>query len=100
MCRLERGFSEASRFHFARKGHVVSVAVLPEHRRRGVASELVEEATQSFIEKNAEECFLEVRMSNRPAIELYKKLGFQETRQIPFYYQNGESAIVMSKALR
>ena len=100
MCRLERGFSETSRFHFARKGHVVSVAVLPEHRRRGIASELVNKATHSFAEKNAEECFLEVRMSNRPAIELYKKLGFQETRQIPFYYQNGESALVMSKTLR
>jgi len=99
MCRLERGFSEISRFRLAKKGHVVSVAIVPEHRRKGIATELAKEAMKGLIEKEAEECFLEVRISNRPALELYKRLGFQETRSIPFYYQNGEGAIVMSKVL-
>jgi len=99
MCRLERGFSEISRFRFAKKGHIVSVAVLPEHRRKGIATELVRKATKGLVEKEADECFLEVRISNRPAQELYRKLGFEETRSVPFYYQNGEGATVMSKAL-
>ncbi len=99
MCRLERGFSDVSRFRLAKKGHIVSIAVLPEHRRKGVATKLVEEATKGLIEKEAEECFLEVRISNRPAQDLYKGLGFQESRSIPFYYHNGEGAVVMSKAL-
>jgi len=99
MCRLERGFSETSRFKLAKKGHIVSIAVLPEHRRKGIATELVRSAMKGLVEKKAEECFLEVRISNRPAQELYRKLGFEETRSIPFYYQNGEGAVVMSKAL-
>ncbi len=100
MCRLERGFSEMSRFRLVKKGHVVSIAVLPEHRGRGIATELVRRAMKGLVEKEAEECFLEVRASNRSAQELYKKLGFMEGRSIPFYYQNGEGAIVMSKTLR
>jgi ribosomal-protein-alanine N-acetyltransferase len=99
MCRLERGFSEMNRFKFIKKGHIVSIAVLPEHRRKGIATELVSRAAKELAEKEAEECFLEVRISNKPAQNLYRKLGFRETRTIPFYYQNGEGAIVMSKAL-
>ncbi len=100
MCRLERSFSEISRFRLAKKGHIVSIAVLPEHRRKGLATRLVSEATKGLIDREAEECFLEVRISNRPAQELYKRLGFQESRRIPFYYHNGEGATVMSKALK
>ena len=99
MCRLERGFSEMSKFRFVKKGHVISVAVLPEHRRRRMATELVKEAMKSLAEKESEECFLEVRVSNKSAQELYRKLGFRETRSISFYYHNGEDAVVMSKPL-
>ncbi len=99
MCRVERGFSETSRFRFVRKGHVISIAVLPEYRRKGIGSELVRQAEKSLIEKESEECFLEVRASNKAAQELYNALEFRETRKIPFYYQNGEEAIVMTKTL-
>lgn len=99
MCRLERGFSEMSRFRLVKKGHVVSIAVIPEQRRRGIATRLVQEAMKGLAEKEAEECFLEVRISNKAAQELYKKLGFRDTRSIPFYYQNGEGAVVMSRTL-
>jgi len=99
MCRMERGFSETSRFRFVRKGHVISIAVLPEHRRKGIGSELVRQVEMSLIEKESEECFLEVRASNNSAQELYSALEFKKTRTIPFYYQNGEDAIVMTKTL-
>lgn len=99
MCRLERGFSEISRFKFVKKGHVISIAVLPEYRRKGMAMELVRGAMRSLVEKESEECFLEVRVSNKSAQELYSKLGFRETRTIPFYYHNGEDAVVMIKPL-
>jgi ribosomal-protein-alanine N-acetyltransferase len=99
MCRLERGFSETSRFRFMKKGHVISIAVLPEYRRKGMAKGLVNEAMRSLAERGSEECFLEVRVSNKSAQELYSKLGFKETRTIPFYYHNGEDAVVMSRPL-
>jgi ribosomal-protein-alanine N-acetyltransferase len=48
---------------------------------------------------NAKQAFLEVRVSNMPAISLYKKLGFKVTRTIHGYYSDGEDAYVMSKEL-
>jgi ribosomal-protein-alanine N-acetyltransferase len=45
---------------------------------------------------NASECYLEVRVSNHPAIELYKKLGFKKTKRNSGYYLNGEDAWVMA----
>jgi len=42
---------------------------------------------------------LEVRASNLPAVELYKKLGFEIARTIRNYYADGESAFVMAKQL-
>lgn len=99
MCRLERGFSETSKFRFVKKGHMISVAVLPEHRRKGIASELVKHAGRSLVEKEAEEYYLEVRISNKSAQDLYDRLGFKQARTISFYYHNGEDAIVMNKSL-
>src|SRR4030042_5513003 len=50
MCRVETGFSERKRFSLTRKGHVVSVAVLPEHRNAGVASSLLEKSLEGLKE--------------------------------------------------
>jgi len=99
MCRVETGFSELKRFSLTRKGHIVSVAVLPEHRNRGVASELLTKALEGLKEYQASECFLEVRESNKAAIGLYKKFGFNATRNVRAYYRDGETAYVMSKPI-
>src|SRR5256886_17569130 len=48
MCRLEFGFSDLRRFRMVRKGHVVSVAVMPEFRRRGIGSEFVASAMKEL----------------------------------------------------
>lgn len=97
--RVETGFSELKRFSLNRKGHIVSVAVLPEHRKKGVASGLLAKALEGFKEYNVSECFLEVRESNKAAINLYKKFGFSVTRHIRGYYRDGETAYVMSKPM-
>jgi len=47
----------------------------------------------------AKQCFLEVRVTNMPAINLYRKLGFQITKTIKSYYMDGEDAYVMSREL-
>jgi len=99
MCRAETGFSERKRFYLTRKGHVVSAAVLPEHRNRGIASNLLERAMDALKEYRATEAFLEVRVSNRAAIHLYEKFGFTTTREIAGYYRDGEAAFVMVKPL-
>lgn len=99
MCRLEHGFSDLKKLRFARKGHIVSVAVMPDFRNIGMGYSLVEQAMSALSAHNADECYLEVRLNNYPAINLYKKMGFEITRTIARYYFDGSDACVMTKAL-
>jgi len=99
MCRIEHGFSDVRKLHFAKKGHIISVAVLPEFRRRNIGCGLVERALSALSDISADECFLEVRISNEPAIGLYRKLGFEATRTIPRYYYDGSDAYVMTRSI-
>jgi ribosomal-protein-alanine N-acetyltransferase len=99
MCRIEVGLSNLGLPGLAKKGHVVSVAVIPEHRRMGVGGSLVTKAMEGMRKYGAKQCYLEVRMTNGEAIGLYKKLGFEVTRTIRGYYADGEDAYVMSKRL-
>jgi [ribosomal protein S18]-alanine N-acetyltransferase len=99
MCRIEYGFSHSKRYGLARKGHIVSVAVLEAHRKQGLGRALVEESLKGMKERGCSEAYLEVRISNEPAIELYRKLGFQTAATHSGYYRDGESAYLMSKAL-
>lgn len=99
MCRIEMGLSNFGFGGLAKKGHVVSVAVLPQYRRKGVGEALVKEAINGMLKYNAKQCFLEVRVTNTDAVSLYKKLGFEITRTIRGYYADGEDAYVMTKKL-
>jgi ribosomal-protein-alanine N-acetyltransferase len=71
---------------------ILNVAVHPEMRRAGIASELIRAEIQRWPGTH----FLEVRESNVPARQLYRRLGFEETGSRPDYYDTPpESAIVM-----
>lgn len=96
MCRTDVGFSG---FRIAKKGHVISLAVLFEHRGKGIARALLPKALGNISEYGVNECYLEVRVSNKPAIDLYQNLGFNITRTINGYYRDGENAHLMVKLL-
>jgi len=99
MCRIEVGLSNFGFSGLIKKGHIVSVAVLPPYRRKGVGNALITKAMDGMRLYKAKQCFLEVRTTNTEAISLYKKLGFEVTRTIHGYYADGEDAYVMSKKL-
>ncbi|MEM2756620.1 MAG: GNAT family N-acetyltransferase, partial [Candidatus Bathyarchaeia archaeon] len=82
-----------------KKGHIISIAVLPEYRRKGVGRSLMINSLKGLKEYGAEECYLEVRVSNTPAINLYRSLNFEIIRVIKGYYLNGEDAYLMSRKL-
>jgi ribosomal-protein-alanine N-acetyltransferase len=96
MCRVELGLSNFGFGGVIKKGHIVSVAVLSQYRRKGIGQALITDAMEGMRLYNAKQCFLEVRVTNTPAIDLYKKLEFQITRTIRGYYADGEDAYVMS----
>jgi ribosomal-protein-alanine N-acetyltransferase len=74
--------------------HLMNIAVSPDHRRRGVAwglmSRLVEEA------RGVLPFTLEVRVTNRGAIDMYERFGFRSAGVRPrYYHDNGEDAMIM-----
>lgn len=98
MCRIEKGLPGFG-IGLKKKGHVISIAVLPEYQRQGVGYALMQEAMQSMLLYNAKECFLEVRASNTPAVKLYKKMRFEIRRTLRGYYADGEDAYMMARKL-
>jgi len=99
MCRIEVGLSNFGFGGLVRKGHVVSIAVLPQHRRQGVAQAIIKRSLEGMEYYKAKQGFLEVRVTNEAAIALYKKLSFEITRTINGYYSDGEDAYVMTKKI-
>ncbi len=76
--------------------HVMNVAVDPDHRRRGIASRLLEHLFALTDDSERRGYTLEVRVSNADAISLYEKLGFVSQGIRPGYYtDNREDALIM-----
>jgi ribosomal-protein-alanine N-acetyltransferase len=99
MCRIETGIPSFKLLGITKKGHVISIAVLPEHQQKGIGYRLMLDATQAMLNYKTKECYLEVRESNLPAVQLYKKLGFEIARTLKNYYADGENALLMAKKL-
>lgn len=96
MWRAERGISSFG-VQLAKKGHLVSIAVLEQYRRNGVASKLLSESMKRVVNYNINEFVLEVRVSNDEAIDLYQKnFKFDKRRVIEHYYRDNEDAYYMA----
>lgn len=80
-------------------GHLTTIGVAPEHRRRGLAAMLLQHMERSLVERGLYTLMLEVRLSNIEAQNLYKKLGYTVVQRINGYYNNGEDCLLMIKAL-
>ncbi len=79
------------------EANITNVAVSPAYRKKGYGEGLVKEAKRRAIGLKVDNIFLEVRVSNEPAISLYKKLGFEELGiRKNFYEHPVEDAFVMS----
>lgn len=76
---------------------IATIGVLPEYRGRGIGSALLEATEQQL---QVDSIRLNVRVSNHPAIRLYKSFGYQQVGRWPHYYSDGEDALIMEKELR
>jgi ribosomal-protein-alanine N-acetyltransferase len=82
-----------------RTGHITTLGVAPEHRRRGIAQRMLLKVEEGFRRRNVRITRLEVRSVNTGAQDLYAKLGFAVTQRLPRYYSNGGDGLLMIKSL-
>ena len=82
-------------WHVADEVHLLNVAVSPDHRRKGLGRALVAELVRYAREHAAVKIFLEVRVSNVPAITLYESVGFERLDVRKRYYADGEDGLDM-----
>lgn len=84
----------------AGEAEILNLAVDPGARRRGVAKALLDHGFSSLVGRSVEEVFLEVRQSNRPAVELYRRHGFALVGVRRGYYRKPvEDALVLRRRL-
>lgn len=77
--------------------HIVTLATHPAWRRQGLSERLLLQMLARCRSEGARLVTLEVRMSNRPAQQLYAKLGFREVGvRRGYYHDNGEDALLMT----
>jgi ribosomal-protein-alanine N-acetyltransferase len=76
---------------------VLTVAVLPDFRRQGIAREFMRQIEEWAKDRGASALMLEVEKSNSAAIELYKSLGYMQISVRMDYYGPGQDAFVMRK---
>lgn len=75
-----------------------SIAVRVDFRRKGIGDAIMLAMTEMLSANGVATINLEVRVSNIPAIKLYKKYGFKECGVRPGYYlDNGEDALIMKR---
>lgn len=86
------------------EAEILSVAVLPEWRRRGIARLLLEEALRHLYREGVRSIHLEVEDSNMAALGLYRRMEFRESGRRPGYYAQDRTrpggALVMLRQLR
>ena len=85
---------------FHGEAHILNIAVHPDYRRMGLGTHLMRFFFDFCLTMKVKTITLDVRSSNHPAIEMYRKLGFQKVGLRPHYYaDNDEDALIMALKL-
>jgi len=79
---------------FSPEGHIISLAVLPEHRRKGIGRALLHQAMET---PQLRLLHAEVRRSNLGAQAFYLRMGFRPMGIAPNYYGNEDALIIQWK---
>ncbi len=82
------------------EAHITNIAISPSYRRKGIGSALIDFSESYAKSRNAKRIVLEVRTSNKEAINLYLKKGFKYASiKKNYYLDNFEDAFEMIKEL-
>ena len=81
-------------------GRILTLDVVPEARRMGLASRLMRECEQRLRAAGCCEVYLETAVNNEAALQLYHKLGYTIVRTLPEYYSSHSlDALLLGKLL-
>lgn len=69
------------------EAQICNIAVLPEYRRQGIATRLLQTVADFARVQQCERCELEVNTANTPTVELYKKCGYEIVGTRPNFYR-------------
>ena len=79
------------------EAHIATIATHPDHRRQGIARNLLTYALRYMSKEGAVSSLLEVRESNAAAQEMYRKFGYEAVgRRKRYYKDTNEDAILMT----
>ena len=84
----------------ADEAELLTIGVLPEARRGGLAKRLLAELGEAAAARGAVRLFLEVSVANAAALALYRGLGFGELGRRRRYYPDGTDALLLAQDLR
>lgn len=82
------------------QGYIAMLVVDKSQRRKGLGTKLVQLSVNKMKYKNADICILETELSNKGALQLYKKLGFIRDKYYKSYYLNGSDAYRLTLHLK
>src|ERR1035438_5943309 len=81
-------------------GRILPLDIIPQARRFGLATRLMEEGEKRLRAGGCEQVYLETAVDNEPAMLLYHKLGYEILRRLPLYYPtHALDAYLMGKLL-
>ena len=84
-----------SRRLLRQRSELVSIAVLPADRGKGVADALMRRTLGALRRRGVPRLGLTVKVSNGRARAFYERYGFCKVRRIPGYYEDGEDALAL-----
>jgi len=76
---------------FSLDGHMISLAVHPEKRRKGIGRQLLRSVTHY---PHIKKIWAEVRVSNQGAQMFYQRMGFEAIGRLPKYYGDEDALII------
>ena len=81
------------------RGHVITLDVREDRRRRGIGTTLLKTAEEWLAQQGVKRVRLETAVENQATVAFWQQAGYQVLRMLPRYYLDRDDAYEMEKSL-